>query len=74
MTMKDTRVRPWNAVNSRPRRNGEYYKTYLNAALKCNQVMKASNGPGTVLSITSYNEWHEGTQIESAVVKDGYME
>ena len=26
----------------------------------------------TIVSVTSFNEWHEGTQIESAVKKQGY--
>ena len=25
-----------------------------------------------IVSITSFNEWHEGTQIEAAVSKEGY--
>lgn len=25
-----------------------------------------------IISITSFNEWHEGTQIETAVKKQGY--
>ena len=26
----------------------------------------------TIISITSFNEWHEGSQIESAVKREGY--
>ncbi len=54
----DTRIRPWNAENYKSRDNGRYYKDMFRAA--------------TVLSpdfigITSFNEWHEGTQIEPAL-------
>ena len=54
----DTRVRPWNKINSRDRKNGEYYKTMMFEAIL------SSNG---IVSITSFNEWHEGTQIEPAL-------
>lgn len=56
----DTEVRPWNAKNTRKRLGGKYYTESFDNALKC--------GP-KILSITSFNEWHEGTQIESAVQK-----
>ena len=55
---EDTRVRPWNAVNSRMRKNGEYYKTMMS---------KAIVSSSSIVSITSFNEWHEGTQIEPAI-------
>jgi len=54
----DTKIRPWNAQTTRNRTNGEYYKQHFEMAHTC----KAD-----VLSITSFNEWHEGTQIEPAV-------
>ncbi|XP_053315428.1 glycoprotein endo-alpha-1,2-mannosidase [Spea bombifrons] len=56
----DTSIRPWNLQNTRNRINGKYYETALNAAL----LVRPS-----IISITSFNEWHEGTQIETAVPK-----
>uniref|UniRef100_A0A8C5P9K5 Glycoprotein endo-alpha-1,2-mannosidase n=1 Tax=Leptobrachium leishanense TaxID=445787 RepID=A0A8C5P9K5_9ANUR len=56
----DTSIRPWNFQNTRKRINGKYYETSLNAAL----MVRPS-----IISITSFNEWHEGTQIEEAVPK-----
>ncbi|KAM4772031.1 glycoprotein endo-alpha-1,2-mannosidase [Rhinophrynus dorsalis] len=56
----DTSIRPWNYQNTRNRINGKYYETALNAALLVRPV---------IISITSFNEWHEGTQIEAAVPK-----
>ncbi|KAI1722525.1 glycosyl hydrolase family 99 domain-containing protein [Ditylenchus destructor] len=53
----DTRVRPWNAVNAKERNNGDYYKEHFKMA----HIAKAD-----IVSITSFNEWHEGTQIEPA--------
>ncbi|XP_040577455.1 glycoprotein endo-alpha-1,2-mannosidase [Lepeophtheirus salmonis] len=57
---KDTRIRPWNAVNTRYRRKGRYYGAAWKFAL---------NSGAKMFSITSFNEWHEGTQIEPAVPK-----
>jgi len=57
----DLRIRPWNDVNTRERRNGAYYDQEFTAAI-------AVHPP--VLNITSFNEWHEGTQIEPAVLKE----
>ncbi|CAE8681440.1 unnamed protein product, partial [Polarella glacialis] len=54
----DTRVRPWNKHNIRDRKNGAYYDRMWEAAVGSN--------PHAV-SVTSYNEWGEGTQIEPAV-------
>ena len=56
----DTRIRPWNAKNTRNRDNGTYY---MSAA------KFASDLRPDFLSITSFNEWHEGTQIEPAIKK-----
>ena len=56
----DLRIRPWNNVNTRDRENGAYYDREFAAAI-------AVRPP--VISITSFNEWHEGTQIEPAVPK-----
>ena len=56
----DTSIRPWNSVNTRARQNGDYYKRSFQAALSVQP---------SLISITSFNEWHEGTQIEKAVPK-----
>lgn len=56
----DTEVRPWNAHNTRDRQAGSYYVESFSSALQANP---------NVISITSFNEWHEGTQIEAAVHK-----
>ena len=58
---EDTRVRPWNAVNSKDRKEDLTMAECLNAALHSAQA--------TLISITSFNEWHEGTQIEPAFPK-----
>lgn len=54
----DSKVRPWNGANTRGRDNGAYYKRHFEMA----HAAKAD-----LLSITSFNEWHEGTQIEPAI-------
>lgn len=56
----DTRIRPWNNSTTRERANGRYYEKMFKAAM----AVKPE-----IISITSYNEWHEGTQIEPAVPK-----
>uniref|UniRef100_A0A8B9QH24 Glycoprotein endo-alpha-1,2-mannosidase n=2 Tax=Apteryx owenii TaxID=8824 RepID=A0A8B9QH24_APTOW len=56
----DTSIRPWNNHNTRNRVNGKYYETAFSAALLVRPE---------IISITSFNEWHEGTQIEKAVPK-----
>lgn len=59
----DTGVRPWNGGNTRLRDNGNYYRNSWKAALQTNP---------RIVSITSFNEWHEGTQIEKAIPKSVY--
>jgi len=54
----DVMVRPWNSQNTRHRLKGKYYEESWKAAI----VEKPR-----FVSITSFNEWHEGTQIEQAV-------
>ena len=54
----DTRVRPWNSRNTKDRENGKYYDRMFVSAI-------ASGAP--YIGITSFNEWHEGTQIEPAI-------
>ncbi|MBN3313344.1 MANEA mannosidase, partial [Atractosteus spatula] len=56
----DTSIRPWNVHNTRHRINGKYYETAFSVALEART---------DIVSITSFNEWHEGTQIEKAVPK-----
>lgn len=56
----DERVRPWNNANSKGRENGGYYEQSMKAAVAANP---------SIITITSFNEWHEGTQIEKAVPK-----
>lgn len=53
----DTLIRPWNAHNVRKRNRGAYYDKMWRTA-----VNLRPHG----VSITSYNEWGEGTQIEPA--------
>jgi glycoprotein endo-alpha-1,2-mannosidase len=56
----DTRIRPWNEKNTRSRDNGLYYERMF---------MNAINVDPEFIGITSFNEWHEGTQIEPAIPK-----
>lgn len=56
----DTQVRPWNSKNIRHRRHGQYYDVAWRTAISSNI---------NYVSITSFNEWHEGTQIEPAISK-----
>lgn len=56
----DTRIRPWNQANFKNRDNGRYYEKMFNAAIKTDPEF---------IGITSFNEWHEGTQIEPAISK-----
>ena len=62
----DTRIRPWNAATTRDREEGAYYDRMLAAAIGCEPAW---------IGITSFNEWHEGTQIEPAVPRSlpGYV-
>jgi glycoprotein endo-alpha-1,2-mannosidase len=56
----DTRIRPWNGRNTKDRKNGKYYEHMFMNAVKVNPDF---------IGITSFNEWHEGTQIEPAIPK-----
>ena len=51
----DERIRPWNAQNTKPRRDGAYYREMWEAAIAAKP---------DVVSVTSWNEYGEGTQIE----------
>lgn len=53
----DTRIRPFNRRTTRHRQQGAYYKAMFKAAARSSEI----------IAITSYNEWHEGTQIEPAI-------
>eukprot|EP01080_Neovahlkampfia_damariscottae_P003817 gene3817-6978_t len=61
----DTRIRPWNSANKKSRKDGYYYKEMFD---------KAIDVRSKIITITSYNEWHEGTQIEASIPKkiEGY--
>lgn len=59
----DDRIRPWNKASTRPRNNGSTYEESFGSAIKSHPDM---------ISITSFNEWHEGTQIEPAVPRTNY--
>lgn len=61
----DTKIRPWNAATTVDRRNGATYQDAWAAAV---------HAGADFVSITSYNEWGEGTQIEPAVAKHGYSD
>lgn len=54
----DRKIRPWNAAATRDRANGDYYKKGWSAAIDAGVDF---------VTITSYNEWGEGTQIEPAL-------
>jgi glycoprotein endo-alpha-1,2-mannosidase len=56
----DTRIRPWNSKNTKSRNAGKYYDMMFGAAVNLHPKF---------IGITSFNEWHEGTQIEPAVPK-----
>ena len=56
----DTRIRPWNGQNEKKRNSGEYYEQMFMSAINVNP---------NFIGITSFNEWHEGTQIEPAIKK-----
>jgi len=54
----DEQVRPWNGKNTKSRDAGQYY---------ANMFRRATVLDPPMISITSWNEWHEGTNIEPAV-------
>jgi glycoprotein endo-alpha-1,2-mannosidase len=58
---EDTQIRPWNQKTTRSRDRGRYYEFMFENAVKTN---------ADFIGITSFNEWHEGTQIEPAVPKE----
>lgn len=61
----DERIRPWNKGNGHGRRKGQYYHDMFRSAV---------DAQPDAVSITSYNEWGEGTQIEPARAQPGYLD
>jgi glycoprotein endo-alpha-1,2-mannosidase len=57
----DTRIRPWNEKTTKSRDQGRYYEEMFKNAV---------NTTPDFISITSFNEWHEGTQIEPVIPKE----
>ena len=57
----DSRIRPWNIENYKNRDGGKYYDKMFEAAITSST---------DIIGITSFNEWHEGTQIEPAIPKN----
>lgn len=53
----DNRIRPWNKKNTKDRAKGAYYDRFFEAAVTSNLDW---------IGVTSFNEWHEGTQLEPA--------
>ncbi|MFM2155410.1 MAG: glycoprotein endo-alpha,2-mannosidase [Bacteroidota bacterium] len=53
----DNRIRPWNKKNTKDREKGRYYDRFFEEAINCKLDW---------IAVTSFNEWHEGTQIEPA--------
>ncbi len=49
----DDAIRPWNLANARDRDAGRYYARSWKSALAVD---------ASIISITSFNEWHEGMQ------------
>jgi glycoprotein endo-alpha-1,2-mannosidase len=75
----DEGIRPWNTANTKPREGGEYYRRFWARAMDVDSsptLGARERGLGAraadIVSITSYNEWGEGTQIEPALRKAGY--
>ena len=73
----DVRVRPWNQKTTKPRNNGQYYRDMFQAATRARvgaHTMGGGEKERGLVSLTSFNEWHEGSQIETAVPKsiDGF--
>jgi glycoprotein endo-alpha-1,2-mannosidase len=54
----DEKIRPWNSQNTKSRQHGKYYD---------DMFKKAIDTKVPIITVTSYNEWHEGTQIEPAI-------
>lgn len=70
----DVRVRPWNQATTKSRKDGNYYRDMFQAAIESRVGSQGGGGETGIVSLTSFNEWGEGTQIEGAVSKtiDGF--
>jgi glycoprotein endo-alpha-1,2-mannosidase len=62
----DERIRPWNKRNTKSRNGGKYYEQMWSSAL---ELKKSPDAVG----ITSWNEYHEGTNVEPSIAKEGYL-
>ena len=67
----DTAVRPWNGEQSQDRNRGAFMlKKFLRALHATRHLQQSIAAPSSSfmggISVTSFNEWHEGTQIEPA--------
>ena len=56
----DGSPRHWNKDNYKNSEGGDYYDRMFESAIECKP---------TIIVLTLFNEWHEGTQIEPAVPK-----
>ena len=67
----DLQVRPWNAENVQERAHGGNYNNSFRQATDAvrNEKRRGLADDLKWVSITSFNEWHEGTQIEPASTK-----
>ncbi|CAH8547774.1 unnamed protein product [Schistosoma turkestanicum] len=69
----DLSVRPWNKPATNSRDHGLTYVKLFNKAYNRKPPLSTSSSPLTTspaiggLGIVSFNEWHEGTQIEPAI-------
>jgi len=76
----DSGIRPWNAANTKSREGGAYYARQwasARSALGCSAMRRHMSRGGELMgsvSITSWNEWGEGTQIEAAEAREGYQD
>lgn len=60
----DTNIRPWNGQTTRLRNNGQYYRD------RFRDLSWTRTSDEHLVSLTSFNEWGEGTQIEPAADTD----
>lgn len=60
----DQKIERWNRENIRNREAGNYYERMWRAAVKVNP---------SIVVINSFNHWFEGTQIEPALERPGYI-
>jgi glycoprotein endo-alpha-1,2-mannosidase len=61
----DERIRPWNQRNTKQRAGGNYYRNMWQRVLDLSPAADA-------VGITSWNEYHEGTNIEPSMDREGY--